>query len=156
MTHLGDFGSPAEDFEEVTFGYFGETIHANPSLSELDYVDFIETAGTVDPETAGPETVGLVKSFARMCIQPDDFEKFWQTAKTHRQGIAEVFKVLQAIVEVVADRPTERSSSSAATPTTDATKSAGVSSAVAARLEGRPDLQLIVERSLEAQAAAAG
>lgn len=155
MTHLGALGTPAEDVDAVTFDYFGETINANAGLSELDYVDFLEVAGTADID--GPDAVRLVKSFARMCIAAEDFDRFWATAKKNRQGMDALFKVLTTIVEVVSDRPTVRLSSSADTPTTADTNSAAVvSSTLAERLEGRPDLALVVRRSAEAQAAKAG
>ena len=147
MTHLGSFGQE-NPVAEVTFDYFGVQMRANPEIGELDYIDFMETAGAVDTQSA--EAAGLLKNFGRMCLHPDDFDTFWATAKKHRQGIEAVFKVLTAIVEAVADRPTERSSSSAATPTTGGTSSAA---GPLARLEGRPDLQLVAQQAAQARVA---
>lgn len=152
MTHLGNLGTPVdvEVVDDLTFDYFGETIRANASLGELDYVDFLDMAGGIDVNN--PLAIRVVKDFARACIAPEDFETFWATAKKNRQDTRALFTVLTTIVEATADRPTERSSSSSDTPTTDATSSAPV----LRRLEGRPDLQLLVQQAQEAQAAKAG
>lgn len=153
MTHLGALGTPRPEQSEISFDYFGTTVHANPTLGELDYIDFLDAAGKVDTESS--QAVGIVKNFARLCIAEGDFEAFWSLAKANRQSTTEVFGVLQAIVEATADRPTERPSSSSDTPETTVTSSVPVSS-VLRRLEGRPDLQLLVQQQQEGRAAQAG
>lgn len=142
MTHLGAFGE-THDVDEITFDYFGSTVHANPELGELDYVEFMEKAGSV--EASGALGLSFVKDFARLCIAPEDFDSFWSLARAHKQHVEDVFKVLRAIVEQVADRPTTQPSDSSDGQTTTGTKSEpGLSSTLTERLAGRPDLQLLV------------
>lgn len=142
MTHLGSFGE-THDADEITFDYFGATIHANPELGELDYVDFMDKAGSV--EASGALGLSFVKDFGRLCIATDDFDEFWALARKHKQHVEDVFKVLRAIVEQVADRPTTQPSGSSDGQTTTGTKSGdGLSSTLSEHLAGRPDLQLLV------------
>jgi hypothetical protein len=148
VTHLGSFGTVAEDVE-ITFDYFGQVIHVNPSLGELDYVDFLASAGAMEVESVA--SVGVVKDFTRMCIAPEDFDTFWSTAKAQRQGVEQLFEVLKVVVEATSDRPTVRPSSSSATPTSDAT-----SFVLPRRVQGRPDLELLIHKQQADQAAEAG
>lgn len=142
MTNLGSFGETRE-IGEISFDYFGQTLRANPELGELDYVDFMDKAGGAEAE--GALGLSFVKDFARLCIHPDDFDEFWALARKHRQGVEDVFKVCRAIVEQVSDRPTTQPSDSSDGQTTTDTKSEpGLSSTLAERLAGRPDLQLLV------------
>lgn len=145
--HLGNLGGEeTQEAVEVTFDYFGKTIAVNPNLGELDYVDFLDGYGGIDVND--PAAIRIVKSFARICIAETDFETFWATAKQHRQGVEGVFGVCEKIVEAVSDRPTERPSSSSDTPSTTGTSSA-LPASVAARLEGRPDLQLLTQQAAQ-------
>ena len=142
MTHLGSFGETHES-SDITFDYFGQTIRANPELGELDYVEFMDKAGSVEAE--GALGLSFVKDFARLCIASDQFDEFWGLARKHKQHVEDVFKVLRAIVEQVSDRPTTQPSDSSDGRTTTGTKSeAGLSSTLQERLAGRPDLQLLV------------
>lgn len=151
MTHLGSFGEDRQA-DEITFDYFGTTVHANPELGELDYVDFMDKAGSVDVDTG--TGLSFVKDFARLCIAEGDFDEFWALARKNKQKVEDVFKVLRAIVEQVSDRPTMQPSGSLdGHATTDGRFEAGLSSTLTERLEGRPDLQLLV---LQQQRAAAG
>lgn len=152
VAHLGDFGEQVDEPEEVTFGYFGETVRVNPALSDLDLVDFVDLVG--DGTGLGLEQVGLIKDFARQCIHGDDFDRFWATARNNRQGITEVYELLAKIVAAVTERPTGRSSGSAGGPSSTSTNSADDDLSTALqRYEGRPDFQLALVRAHEEQAA---
>jgi hypothetical protein len=148
--HIGDFGTEPVEADPITFGYFGETIRVNPTLSELDYLDFMEQAGAL--EVADSAAATTIKGFARACIHPDDFDRFWNAARNNRQGVTDVFTLLGQIVEAMTDRPTGRSSGSAGGQPTDGTRSADDFSRAMRRYEGRPDLQLAIVRAQEAQA----
>lgn len=145
MTHLGSFGEQ-RDAVDFTFDYFGVTLHAEPTLSDLDYVEFLSTAGAVDVNNLA--SLGLVKEFARVCIADDDFDEFWSLARKNRQQVEDVFAVLTAILEATVDRPTGQPSDSADGPTSTAPKSeADDSSRAMKALTGRPDLQLFVQQT---------
>ena len=148
MTHLGSFGE-AHELADLTFDYFGQTLHGNPELSDLDYVEFLGTAGGIDINDLS--SLGLVKDFARMCVAESDFDEFWRLARKNRQKVEDVFKVLTAIVEATVDRPTGQPSDSADGHGSTAQNSeAGDFSRAMTQLEGRPDLQLFVTRQQEA------
>lgn len=151
MSHIGDFGEAQPELD-ATFGYFGEKIRVNPTMNELDMFDFVESAKDMDD--MDPEAIVAVKNYLRGMIHPDDFDRFWLTAKKNRQGMEDLFKLTQKIVEKVADRPTKSpSSSSSGRRKTGRKSKQGSSSRALTLLEGRPDLQEVVVRRQEAQAA---
>jgi hypothetical protein len=151
MAILGSFGEAREE-QSDTFEYFTVEMRVNPNLSELDVLDFMETAFTVDQED--PKAVLVVKKFLRSLVHDDDFENFWQLARANRQRIEDIQAVAKAIVEAVTARPTKRPSvSSRGRPATGRKSKAGSSARVLTRLEGRPDLQLAVVKAQEAQRA---
>jgi len=150
--NLGTFGEPAPEAEGIEFTYFGHTIRANPTLGELDYVDFMHTAGGM--ATTDVRAAGMVKDFARMCVHPEDFETFWALARANRQGVDDIFPICQRIVEAVGERPTGRSSDSSAGPSSTQQSSEDVDFSEAMdSYKGRPDLQLAVIRGREARTA---
>lgn len=143
--HLGSFGKEHEPLE-LTFDYFGQTLHANPTLSDLDYVEFLSVAGGISIDDLA--SLGAVKDFARMCVSAEDFGTFWSTALAHRQRVEDLFDVLTSIMEASMERPTGRPSDSADGPGSTAARSgAGDSSQALRKLDGRPDLQLFVEKA---------
>lgn len=150
MTNLGALGTAkpeAEEVEEIVFDYFDEKeIHANPELTELDYIDFLHIAGRMDPEN--PASFGAVKDFVMLCILPSDFTRFWKAAKRNRQGSEDLFETCQTIVEAVTERPTGQLSGSASGPGSTGTNSEDADLSLAKKsLDGRPDLQLFVEKA---------
>lgn len=152
MAHIGALGEKPHEVDETTFDYFGETLHANAGMSELDYVDFLEVAGSIDVND--PAGLRMVKDYARICVAESEFEKFWALAKANRQSVEEVFNVLMRITEAVLDRPTGLPSGSADTHGSDGTTSAGDDYSRALRVvENRPDLQLAVVAAREARSA---
>lgn len=144
MTHLGDLGNPSAN-GPISFDYFGQTIAARHGLSDLHYLDFIESAAGLAPDD--PRSLRFVKEFARACISEDDFERFWTLALENGQRQTDVHDVLLAVIEGATGRPTDLpSDSSDGQPST----STGDSSSPEALLPGRPDLQLVVKRAQEA------
>lgn len=150
MAHLGSLGKKYEPSEALTFDYFGETFTVADNLTDLEYLDFIEEAATEDVNSDKGRT--FLKEFARLCLG-DDFERFWKTAKSNRQTMADVFTSLSEIMEAATARPTESPSDSSDGQQSTAPRSEGVSPSVLAQLDGRPDLQLVVVKAAEARAA---
>lgn len=150
MAHLGSLGTSREP-DALTFDYFDETpIAASPSLTDLDYLDFMEEAENVAVTTAKGRR--FVKDLARLCIAPEDFDRFWSLAKKHRQSQTDVFDTLMQVVEAATARPTGQPSESSDGQQPTARRSAGGSSSVTEQLAGRPDLQLVVAAAQEALA----
>lgn len=147
--HIGDFGTeppPAE--EDITFGYFGRQMRAHPELCELDMVEFMSAAGNQSATDA------LVKTLAWMCVHPDDFHEFWTLARRMKQRSDDIFILCQKLIEVIAERPTGRSSDSSDGPSSTARSSGGDDFSVAmAANAGRPDRQLAIVRAHEARSA---
>lgn len=113
MVSLGSFGKvrPAEaDVEPVTFDWFGLTVGVVVDFNQVELVDLMELASTVD-ET-DPAAMRIVKDMLRLVIQPDDFDAFWAQAKTSRQQIEDLVELGQALMEAATDRPTRQPSGS--------------------------------------------
>lgn len=88
----------------------------------------------------------------------DDWTRFTVLATAHRDQGEELLDIVKQAVELMADRPTLRSSgSSDGPPSTSGSSTEGSSSPVVRRLErrGRPDLGLIVAEAIGAQQARA-
>lgn len=150
-TTLGTFGEAHEDMAE-TFDYFTIEIRVNPTLSELDILDFMESVAAADEDD--PSSALVVKGFLRSLIHVDDFDLFWLTAKAHRQRVDDLQRVTKAIVEAVTARPTQQPSDSpTGRPATRRKSKVASSSRVLHRLAGRPDLQLAVVKAQQAQRA---
>jgi hypothetical protein len=156
VSDLGTFGTKKPEAEGDTFGWFEHTLRINPSFGELELADFLEAATVIDAENVS-ESMGVLKGSLRAAVHPDDFELFWSTAKRERQGLEDVMAVFMALVEAVADRPTERPSDSSDGPTSVAdTSGDGSSSQVIRRLEveGRPSIALMVRQREDSRASA--
>ena len=149
MTHLGTLGNTSRTTEVIAFDYFGEEIHAVPGLSDLHYLDFLEEASDTTPDD--PKSWGFIKNFAKACIG-EDFERFWLLARQHGQTGVDVHDVLNKVIEAASGRPTGLPSDSSDGQSSTVARSTGSSSSLAARLEGRPDLELLVFRTQEARA----
>jgi len=151
MANLGKFGEAREELTD-TFEYFETEIRVNPNLSEVDILDFMETAFTVDQED--PKAILVVKEFLKSLVHPDDFNTFWETARAKRQRIEDIQNVAKSIVEAVTSRPTQQPSGSVRGRRSTKAKSKAVSSSrVLTRLGGRPDLQLAVVKAQEGRRA---
>lgn len=151
MGSLGQFGETRDGLVD-TFGYFGHEVRVNPDLSELDIIDFMETALSVDNQD--PKAILILKKFLRELIHPDDFDVFWDAARANRQRVEDVQAVTKAIIEAVTGRPTGQPSDSSRGPSNMLTTSKGTSSdRVLTRLDGRPDLQLALVKARQARRA---
>ena len=112
---LGVLGKrKAESSEQVVFTYFDTELRTNPVFSQLDVVDFMETAANFDEKD--PRAMPVVKVFLKSVLHEDDFETFWKLAKANGQDVADVMEVARVLVEAVVDRPTGRPSGSSETP----------------------------------------
>ena len=145
---MRQFGTKREAAQTEPFLFFDETVRFSPSFGEIDLIDFLEAAREVDAEA--PSAMSIMKDTFRACIHPEDFDRFWTTARRERQGVLDLMPILWAAVESVTDRPTQRPSDSSDGPQIIEPKSADASSSrVVHRFEqqGRPDLALLVEKS---------
>lgn len=147
MAHLGTLGAERPSVV-VTFDYFGEQFTASPTLSDLDYIDFLERSSGMTPQD--PASIVIVKEFGRACLAEGEFDRFWTLAKANRQTQVDVFEVLMKVLEAVTARPTESPSGSSDGQQPTETRSTDVSSSLEARLAGRPDLQLVVKQAAQA------
>lgn len=149
MTHLGSLGKP-KNRDAVVFDYFGVDITAKPGLSDLHHLDFMEKAADLAP--SDPKSWGFVKDFARMCLG-NSFDEFWQLALDNGQDQQDVYETLTKVLEAATARPTESPSDSSDGPRDIEPNSTAGSSSLAARLAGRPDLQLVVAQARAARSA---
>jgi hypothetical protein len=164
---LGELGKVHEGVR-AAFRFYGESVRVHPALSDLAFIDFMDEAGQLEiPEDLDAEDMTpeqrtqilnantSVKRFLRQVIHPEDFERFWVTARAHAATMADLMVLAQTVVSGVAGRPTQsRSGSSPGREPTPLESGAGSSSAVVRRLEsaGRPDLAVIVSMAEEHKA----
>ena len=148
---MRQFGTKKAAAEESSFLFFDEQIRYSPSFGELDLLDFLETASAVDEES--PSAMVVMKGVLRSAVHPDDFDRFWATAKRERQGVMDLMPILHGAVEAVADRPTSPQSGSSSGLRSIEPKSTDASSSRVIRRyeeQGRPDLALVVQRKAQA------
>lgn len=115
------------------------SIRLQTELDELELVDFFEVMTATASE--GPQAMVAVKNGFRMVIDPRDFDRFWSTAKQHRQKVEDMLGVWQLLMETVTNRPTQQSSDSSVgrLPTAPSSPAASISPVS----PGRPDLALV-------------
>jgi len=162
---LGTFGKDKGHID-LTFGWFGHTIRVNPGAGELELMEFLMAADQIEVPDDKTElakslpAMRMVFSFLERQIHPDDWQLFFDLAKTNRQDTNDLMEVAMSIVTEVAGFPTTPPSDSPggppSTPQNSAagSSSAGPESAALSLLSGRPDLQAAVMRAAEARAAA--
>jgi hypothetical protein len=169
--HLGELGTPRAPVD-MEFGYFGETIRVHPDASDLAVAELMLKAQELDlgdiditdPDSWDPETTkvmveaeNLATSMIRQQIHPDDWERFWKTAKANRQNTIDLMTMIRRIAEQVAKFPTGPSSASSGGRRKTKPKSKGGSSSQQARalklLDGRPDLKMAVWQAEQARRA---
>ena len=103
MGSLGDLGQKKVR-EETSFGWFGETIRANSNLTDVVLMDFAEEAANIDENS--PQAMTFIKRQMRLAINSEDFDRFWSLALENGQDTTDLMRVMKAIVESVAQRPT--------------------------------------------------
>jgi hypothetical protein len=96
----GDYVEPVQ----ASFGYFGKRFRVNPDLTETMVVDLLEKGEEI--EVDDPRQLIAAKDYVCEHIHPADFEEFWETAKSNRQGIHDVMRLCWRLLEQVTDRPT--------------------------------------------------
>lgn len=149
MADLGDLGV-ARVNDAITFSYFGESITADPGLTDLHYIDFMEKAAGMAVDD--PRSLLFLKDFGRACLAPGEFDRFWAAALANRQSQEDVFAVLMKVLEAATGRPTVTPSDSSPGQPPTAESSTASSSSAQERLSGRPDLQLFVQQAEAARA----
>jgi len=155
-SYLGELGRSVPAVE-LTFGWFGHTLRVNPGAGELEMVDFMRKASKLDigedveNMTNNVEALEVTMGFLERQIHPDDWEVFWDLAKTNRQSTKDLLEVSYAITEKVAAFPTGPPTDSSDGQSTTGMRSSDGSSSLATRaldlLPGRPDLQAAVIRA---------
>jgi len=171
MASIGSLGT-IRDALDLDFEYFGVVVRVNPDLTDLNQIEFLENASSIDESNA---TRGMlaIGTYLRDLVHPDDWDVFWRASKANRQQLDDLMQTAHAIVEAVSGFPTGRlSGSSAGQSTTKPRSGAGTSSARRAgrrqaaieadtraalsMVEGRPDLKVVVADAHQARQSRAG
>jgi hypothetical protein len=136
---------------EVVF--FGESFTIAERIGLMPLMRFAKVAqsGVDSNELAG---LAAMYDLLEQCIAEQDWQRFQDTADSNRADGDELMAVVSEVMEKLTERPTKRPSDSSAGPQPTAPSSTAASSSpVIDRLEGRPDLQLIVKQAEQARAA---
>jgi hypothetical protein len=106
--------------------------------------------GVDSEDMAGIAAIGDVLEAS---LADGEYDRFMDHATRERADGDAMMQAVARVIQAASDRPTLRpSDSSDGSPTITPTSTAGSSSRVLQRLEGRPDLQLVVARAAEARA----
>lgn len=137
--------------EAATVDFHDEQYRITDKVGAMPLMRFSKLAqsGDVSEQDALIAMYDLIEA----CFDPIDWERFQQAAMKHRADSDELMAVVSQVFLVLADRPTSRPSDSSDGPLTTAPSSTSthVDRAIA-RLDGRPDLQLMVTKAQEAMA----
>ena len=156
-SYLGELGRSVPTVA-LTFGWFGHVLRVNPGAGELEMVDFMRKASKLDigdddldSMTGNVEALEVTMGFLERQVHPDDWQVFWDLAKTHNQTTKDLMEVAYAITEKVAAFPTGQPTDSSGGQSTTGMRSSDASSSLTTRaldlLPGRPDLQAAVIRA---------
>jgi hypothetical protein len=165
MASIGKLGTAHAEID-LDFDYFGETIRVSPFASDIDFIEFMSRAESID-EVDEIAAMHATLEYIKVQIHPDDWDLFWATAKRNRQNTLDLLDTSKAILEAIAGFPTGQPSVSSDGRQSTARRSQGGSSSAARRgsrkqsdteralssLKGRPDLKLIVRQAAAARAA---
>jgi len=150
---LGDLGTQHSD-EEITFGWFGVDIRVDPGFGQILVNEWVAEYGALDEDNL-VKASGATQQLMRTLVHPDDFDTFWASAKAHNQNDQDFSRIMEKVIEALADRPTQQPSASSAGRKPTVVKSKGGSSSPAIeRLEaaGRPDLAVVHAQAERARA----
>jgi hypothetical protein len=153
MPSIGDFGVvhdlPQEEqtVEAETFTYFGTEVRLATEFNEVELVDLMEQARGVDERD--PTAIVVVKDTLRIFIDQRDFDEFWAAAKRNKQKIEDLAILMEQLMTVLTDRPTQRPSDSSVGRSQTVVNLPGVSPSQGSR--GRPDLQQLLDSGRESQ-----
>ncbi len=132
--------------------FFGETFRLtdDPADIEFAYLEFCEAAADTDASsTAGG---AAVMSLLRAALADGEWDRFKSVARKNRARTErDLMPIVVALVEGQTDRPTQRPSDSSDGPPATAPSSTDGSYSLASRLQGRPDLMVIIEDAQAAQ-----
>lgn len=144
--NLGPLGvepQAAED-DPTTFNWFGTQIRAISQFNELELVDLMERADSIDVDDI--KAAVAVKDMLRLIVNAEDFDTFWTIAKAKNQKLDDLMRVFQVLMEATSGRPTQQpSDSSVGRQATQPSLPGGSSSPASVGRPGRPDLVIIGE-----------
>lgn len=155
--HLGSFGKSHAPQDEEVFEFLGEEFKLSPDVSELEFLDFMSKANAIDMEAsdkaaAQANAMSTLKEYLSNVVHESDRERFWATAKKHRQSIEDLMTLANGLTEALNGVPTGRPSvSSTGRPDTEPSSKEDVSSRALEILNGRPDLQMAVLHAQESR-----
>lgn len=157
---LAGFGAVPDSYDEpqdtyALVPYFGVDIRVmdDGDMLLIDLEEFLSAATSIASDDVA--ALGLIHSFLKRIIHPDDFRKFWDLVRRHRQGLEAQMAFAKYIVEEMTGHPTPLpSDSSGGRQRTEPSSVGDLSSRVQQRLEdsGRPDLGMVVAMAQEARA----
>lgn len=132
--------------------FYGETFTFVEEVGDFALMEFAESAERVDSESLAG--LAAIMRLLKAAVIEDEWNRFQATARKNKATVDACMKVVMDVFERETERPTVRPSDSSDGPLTTAPKSVDASSLrVAKRLEGRPDLQLMVLQAAEARSA---
>jgi hypothetical protein len=118
---LGEMGGAERAPLTASFNYFGDSIRVHEDLSEIDVIDFFESAEQINSKASDPavqqQAMTMIKGFVRRTVHPGDFDRFWSGVKSHRQTGQEVIDLMFRVIEGVTGNPSSPRSASSAGPT---------------------------------------
>ncbi len=131
--------------------FFGETFRLAEKPNRYAMLRFIAMAKRGD-EIDDADAADTLMDLLRRCLHADDWQRFDRTALDNdADWECDLLPVVAKVYEQVTDRPTQRPSDSSDGPSSTAPSSMVDSSSLASRLQGRPDLMVIVQDSQAAQ-----
>lgn len=139
--------------DEITF--HGEQYRLADKMGLMPLMRFAKLARS-GLDSQEMEGLAAMYDLLEQCIDDEDWPRFEASATRHRDQGDELMAVVTKAIEVMAARPTQRSSdSSDGPPSTSGSSTGDSSSPVVRRLEqqGRPAQALIAQEALEAQRA---
>lgn len=132
--------------------FCGETFTFVDEVGDFALMEFAESAERVDSESLAG--LAAIMRLLKAAVVEEDWPRFQATARRQRASVEDCMKLVMQIFEEESGRPTVRPSDSSDGPPVTAGKSVDASSLrVAQRLQGRPDLQLMVLQAAESRSA---
>ena len=138
-----------EPAETSTVDFFGETFTLNPDVSEFALLEFADAASSgQDGDTM--EGLASLLRLTRECIATDEVQRFSAVARKNRAKASDLLVVIQAAFGEATERPTGRPADSSDGPTVIEPKSEPKRVVSLSQFAGRPDIQLGLQREMEA------
>jgi hypothetical protein len=138
-----------EPVELATVDFFGETFTLNPDVSEFALLEFAEAASSgQDGDTM--EGLASMLRLTKECIEPSEVQRFSAVARKNRAKAADLLVVIQAAFGDATERPTGRPADSSDGPVSIEPKSEPKRVVSISQFAGRPDIQLGLQREMEA------